>query len=43
MREKRQEYPAELKARVVLDLLSWDHTLGHILRPIKSRILLREC
>ena len=30
MRKKRQEYPAELKARVVLDLLSGDHTLVQI-------------
>ena len=30
MSKKRQKYPAELKARVVLDLLSGDHTLGKI-------------
>ena len=28
MSQKRQKYPAELKARVLLDLLSGDHTLG---------------
>ena len=30
MSKKRQKYAVELKARVVLDLLSGDHTLGKI-------------